>query len=116
MEFIKKTIVVRDSYYERLRWESFRQKREIKEIIDEILEKWITDHPTEEKKEIFQGSSLSEAKDQQEKQRITEAMQQANNKKVEAARILKISRVYLFGLIKKHGLNFPPSSRKKSKV
>jgi transcriptional regulator with GAF, ATPase, and Fis domain len=49
---------------------------------------------------------LTEARDNLEKRMITKALEEYNWNKVEAAAVLKISRQYLFNLMKKHGIKF----------
>jgi transcriptional regulator with GAF, ATPase, and Fis domain len=49
---------------------------------------------------------LTEARDNLEKQMITRALEETYWNKVEAANALKISRQYLFNLMKKHGIRF----------
>lgn len=49
---------------------------------------------------------LTEARDNLERRMITKALEENNWNKVEAAAVLKISRQYLFNLMKKHGIKF----------
>jgi hypothetical protein len=49
---------------------------------------------------------LTEARDNLEKRMITRALEENNWNKVEAAAFLKISRQFLFNLMKKHGIKF----------
>jgi transcriptional regulator with PAS, ATPase and Fis domain/tetratricopeptide (TPR) repeat protein len=54
----------------------------------------------------YPNIGLPEARDNLEKQMITRALEETYWNKVEAANALKISRQYLFTLMKKHGITF----------
>jgi len=54
----------------------------------------------------YPGIGLPEARDNLEKQMITRALEETYWNKVEAANVLRISRQYLFTLMKKHGIKF----------
>lgn len=114
MTFIKKTIVVRESFYERLRRDSFFNKREIKEILDQILEKWVAENPEEPHRPV--AGPLSDSKAAMEIEQIKNAMANAYNHRERAAEALGISRMALNIKCRKYKLTFPGYSgnRKKS--
>lgn len=114
MTFIKKTIVVREAFYERLRRDSFFSKREIKEILDQILEKWVVENPEEAHRPV--AGLLSESKAALEVEQIKDAMANAWNHRERAAAALGISRMALNIKCRKYNLTFPGYSgnRKKS--
>lgn len=113
MGFTKRTIVVRDEFYERLRRDGFFDKREIKEILDEILGGWIAEHPELPRRPM--AGKLSDSREQIEIEEIKNAMAQTYNHKSNAAKILGISRMALFNKLKKYGLTFPPYKGKPGK-
>jgi transcriptional regulator with PAS, ATPase and Fis domain len=114
MSFTKKTITVREEFYERLRRESFFGRREIKEILDEILAAWVQDNPEEPRRPA--AGRLSEVKAAMEVEQIKDAMANANNHRERAAEVLGISRMALFVKFRKYGLTFPAyKARTKSK-
>jgi transcriptional regulator with PAS, ATPase and Fis domain len=113
MGFTKRTISVRDEFYERLRRDGFFDRREIKEILDGILANWIAEHPEQPRRPM--AGKLSDSRDQIEIEEIKNAMAQTYNHKSNAAKILGISRMALFNKLKKYGLAFPPYKGKPSK-
>lgn len=113
MGFTKRTIVVRDEFYERLRRDGFFDRREIKEILDEILANWIAEHPELPRRPM--AGKLSESKEQLEIEEIKNAMAQTYNHRTKAAGILDISRMALFLKLKKYNLTFPEYKGKPGK-
>jgi DNA-binding NtrC family response regulator len=114
MTFIKKTIVVRESFYEQLRRRAFFGRREIKEILDEILEKWLKDNPEEPHRPM--AGRLDEVKAALEIEQIKDAMDNSRNHRARAAEVLGISRMALNIKCRKYGLTFPEyRARTKSK-
>jgi transcriptional regulator with GAF, ATPase, and Fis domain len=76
-------------------------KRLITYYPDFDLEQRVGSAPVE-----YPGIGLPEARDNLEKQMITRALEETYWNKVEAANVLKISRQYLFTLMKKHRIKF----------
>jgi len=113
MGFTKRTIVVRDEFYERLRRDGFFEKREIKGILDEILANWIAEHPEQPRRPM--AGKLSESREQIEIEEIKNAMAQTYNHRTKSAEILGISRMALFMKMKKYQLTFPDYKGKLSK-
>ena len=108
MVFTKKTIVVREAYYERLRREAFHRNTEIKELLDAILKAWAEKTP----EYLDQPIPMKAAREDREREAIKSAMLSAHNNREDAARILKISRMNLFNRMKKLGLEFPKARQK----
>ena len=114
MAFIKKTIMVRDEFYERLRRDSFFGRREIKEVLDEILAAWIKGNPEEPHRPA--AGRLDESRAALEIEQIKDAMANAHNHREAAAAALGISRMALFMKFRKYSLTFPLyKARTKSK-
>lgn len=113
MDFTKKTIMVRDEFYERLRRDAFYQRKEIKGILDEILADWIAQHPEESHRPA--ASKLSESRTAVEIEEIKNAMAQTRNHRSRAAGLLGISRMALFMKMKKYNLEFPDYGNKNNK-
>lgn len=113
MGYTKKTIMIRDEFYERLRRDAFYQRREIKGILDEILADWIVLHPEEPHRPA--ASKLSESRVTLEIEEIKNAMTQTRNHRSRAAALLGISRMALFMKMKKYNLEFPEYGNKNSK-
>ncbi|MFA5727224.1 MAG: helix-turn-helix domain-containing protein [Saccharofermentanaceae bacterium] len=105
MSFTKKTIMVRDDFYERLRRDSFFGHKEIKEIMDGILASWIQDNPEEPHRPA--AGRLNESRAAFEVERIKDAMANAMNHRERAAKALGISRMALNMKCRKYGLAFP---------
>jgi transcriptional regulator with PAS, ATPase and Fis domain len=114
MSLHKRTMIVRDEFYERLRRDSFFSKREIKDILDGILADWVAQHPEEPHRPI--AGNLSESKAALEIEEIKNAMANAYNHRERAAAALGITRMAVNVKCRKYGLTFPPykGSRKKS--
>lgn len=114
MSFTKKTIAIRDEFYERLRRDSFFGKVEIKQIMDGILAAWIKDNPEAPSRPV--AGLLSESKAALEVEQIKDAMANAWNHRERAAAALGISRMALNIKCRKYNLTFPGYSgnRKKS--
>ena len=113
MNFTKKTIMVRDEFYERLRRDSFFGRIEIKEIMDGILEKWIADNPEEPHRPA--AGRLNESKAALEIEQIKDAMANAGNHRERAAEALGIGRMALNIKCRKYKLEFPVYKRKGKK-
>ena len=110
MNFTKKTIMVRNEFYERLRRDSFFGRVEIKEIMDGILEKWIAENPEEPHRPL--AGRLDESRASLEIEEIKNAMANAYNHRERAAAALGISRMALHKKCKRYKLEFPACKRK----
>jgi transcriptional regulator with PAS, ATPase and Fis domain len=114
MALQKRTIMIRDDFYERLRRDAFFGHKDIKDILDGILADWITEHPEEEHRPA--AGKLRENRASFEIEEIKNAMAQARNHRAKAAEIMEISRMALFMKMKKYNLQFPDYlGRKKAK-
>jgi transcriptional regulator with PAS, ATPase and Fis domain len=114
MIFTKKTIMVRDEFYERLRRDAFFQRREIKGVLDEILAAWIAQHPEEPHRPV--AGNLSESKATLEIEEIKNAMDNARNHRERAAAALGITRMSLNVKCRKYSLTFPPYRASRNKI
>jgi len=108
MEFTKKTIVVRSDYYDRLKREAFYNGKQVKEILDSILQEWIRSNPESERD---LSGSLEDAKATVEISKIKTAMETTGMNITKASELLGISRVYMHKLIKRHKLKFDRSKK-----
>ena len=100
MEYVKKTIIIREAFYERLKREAFYNNSQVKLILDKVLNEWNINNP-EQEPEAFKGS-LMEIKEQSMKKAVQEALKQSGGNQSQASKLLNISRVYLSTLIKKY--------------
>jgi len=111
MEFTKKTIVIRDTYYERLRREAFFNKKQIKEVLDDVLKEHFSRH--KETKDPGVQVDLMMIKDNSMIKAIKEALKQTNGNITQASGLLGITKQYLYKLIKKHNIKIEKKDKKK---
>jgi DNA-binding NtrC family response regulator len=96
---VKKTICIDENYYKRIKLHATKNGKYIQDLFDDIIGNY------------FEGLTLSEnsisASEESEKNTIITALDNTNNHRNEAAKLLDISRVTLHKKMKKYKIERP---------
>jgi DNA-binding NtrC family response regulator len=108
--WVKRTVVLREDFAERLRREAFYGRRQMREIVDDALAAWFGTHP---ERPVLDVRPIAEQAADFKVEAVRAAMAANGYNRQAAAQALGISRVQLWRLCEQYGLEFPRGKREK---